>query len=779
MTHYLHLVKEYNKVHKKENKMTLVSIIISVFLVTTVFGMAEMEIKTQKASMINQYGNWHVMMKDITNEQAELISSRPEIACSGWIFTISKSGSYTLKGKPIYPNAVDKEMAKQFGIKVQEGNYPTKPNEMLINISAKERLKLTIGDSIIINTPDKKIITLEISGFCNDVSTLLKYDGYGCILTPEAMKVNFPENSFAKRFYIQFKPHKNMQKTIDDISNELSIKKDKIHENKYLMAVLGQTKDSYVVQLYTTAGFLFLLILIAAILMISSSFNTTVMKRIRFFGLLRCIGASKEQVKRYVLYEGLRFSFKAIPIGLLSGTVTVWILSAFLRNVNPTYFSEMPVFNVSLISLISGAGVGLLSVILASFSPSKKASRVSPLSAINGEINESNNGIYKKPVNIKNNKIDIALGMYHAYTRKKNLFLMVGSFSISIVLFLCFSVGIDFTDQAIKPARPWTPDLSIVSKDNTQSISNEVINKVAANPDVKRAYGRAFSYNIPVTVDESKGKIDLVSYEKNQFKWSTGQLVDGDIKTVSEGIGNVLLVYSKDLPWKVGDKIKISTTSYGTNTVNVAGILATSPFDKQKGTETVICNEDTFKRIIGNDHYTIIDIQLNKNANEENVKAIQNLAKGYVFSDQRSSNAEVKAVRFSFSVFIYGFLVCIASITVFNIINSMNMSISAKMKEYGCMRAIGMSTEQLKRMITAEAATYTICGCIVGCIIGLPLHRFIFMQAINTKWGLPWAIPIHELIVIIFLVIIATYISIIGPINKIRKLDIVTNIAEY
>ncbi|MBU5483904.1 FtsX-like permease family protein [Clostridium sp. MSJ-11] len=778
MTHYLDLVKEYNKVHKKENKMTLVSIIIAVFLVTTIFGMAEMEIKTQKISMINQYGNWHVMFKDITNEQAKLISARPETAYGGWIFIIDESGGYTLKGKTMYLNGVDKEMAKQMDVQVQEGSYPTEPNEMLINISAKDRLKLAIGDEITIDTPDKKVITFKISGFCNDSSILLKNDGYGSILTPEGLMNNFPESSYPNRFYLQFKPHKNMQNTIVDISNKLSIEKDKIQQNKYLMAALGQSNDSYIAQLYVIAFILFILILIAAILMISSSFNTIVMKRIRFFGLLRCIGASKSQVKRYVLYEGLRFSFKAIPIGLLSGTVTVWILSAFLRNVNPAYFSEMPVFNVSLISLISGTSVGFLSVILASFSPSKKASRVSPLSAINGEINQSNNQIYKKPVNIKNKKVDIAIGMYHAYIRKKNLFLMVGSFSISIVLFLCFSVGIDFMNQAIKPGKPWSPDLSIISKDNTQSIPNEMLNKAMSIPGVKRAYGRAFSYNIPVTVNQSKGMINLVSYEKNQFKWAEDQLVDGDIKTVEEGSGNVLVAYSQDLPWKVGDKIKIST-SHGTSTVNIAGILATSPFDRQNGEQTVICNEDTFKKIIGKPGYTIIDIQINKNATKEDITAIQNLAKDYIFSDLRSNNQEVRAARFSFSVFIYGFLVCIASITVFNIINSMNMSISAKMKEYGYMRAIGMSTEQLKRMITAEAATYTICGCIVGCMIGLPLHRLIFMKSITARWGLSWAVPIHELIIIIFLVILATYVSIIGPISKIRKLNIVTNIAEY
>ena len=51
------------------------------------------------------------------------------------------------------------------------------------------------------------------------------------------------------------------------------------------------------------------------------------------------------------------------------------------------------------------------------------------------------------------------------------------------------------------------------------------------------------------------------------------------------------------------------------------------------------------------------------------------------------------------------------------------------------------------------------------------------MQSITTKWGLSWKVPINQLMIIILLVIIATYVSIIGPINKIGKLDIVENIS--
>ncbi len=41
----------------------------------------------------------------------------------------------------------------------------------------------------------------------------------------------------------------------------------------------------------------------------------------------------------------------------------------------------------------------------------------------------------------------------------------------------------------------------------------------------------------------------------------------------------------------------------------------------------------------------------------------------------------------SFALFLYGFLALIALITIFNIINCAAMSVSARMKQYGALRA--------------------------------------------------------------------------------------------
>lgn len=63
-----------------------------------------------------------------------------------------------------------------------------------------------------------------------------------------------------------------------------------------LNSSMGQT-------LFLIAGVLFLLI--AGVLMISGSINSTVAQRIRFFGMMRCIGMSRKQLARFVRLEAL------------------------------------------------------------------------------------------------------------------------------------------------------------------------------------------------------------------------------------------------------------------------------------------------------------------------------------------------------------------------------------------------------------------------------------------------------------------------------------------
>ena len=118
---------------------------------------------------------------------------------------------------------------------------------------------------------------------------------------------------------------------------------------------------------------------------------------------------------------------------------------------------------------------------------------------------------------------------------------------------------------------------------------------------------------------------------------------------------------------------------------------------------------------MGQEKYGLIGVQLGKDATDETVAQIRKLENDDIaVTDQRESNRTNNTTYWASRIVCYGFLAIIAVITLFNIINSISMSVSARTKQYGAMRAVGMDNKQLTRMISAEAFTYAVSGLILG-----------------------------------------------------------------
>ena len=79
MKHYLDLVPISAKVHRKQNRMSIFCIILAVFLITTIFGMADMFIRSQIIQAKIDNGDFHITVQGITDEEAGLIKKRPDV----------------------------------------------------------------------------------------------------------------------------------------------------------------------------------------------------------------------------------------------------------------------------------------------------------------------------------------------------------------------------------------------------------------------------------------------------------------------------------------------------------------------------------------------------------------------------------------------------------------------------------------------------------------------------------------------------------------------------
>ena len=94
----------------------------------------------------------------------------------------------------------------------------------------------------------------------------------------------------------------------------------------------------------------------------------------------------------------------------------------------------------------------------------------------------------------------------------------------------------------------------------------------------------------------------------------------------------------------------------------------------------MVCSEETYTQLTGEQDYALVSVVLEKNISETEVSKIRNLSSDYVFADNRAENSDVNGSYWVFRLAAYGFLAIISFITILNIMNSISMSVSARIK---------------------------------------------------------------------------------------------------
>ncbi len=772
MKSYLNLIPISAKVRKKQNRLTLICIILAVFLVSAVFSMADMGVRAEKVNMINKHGNWHISLREIDESIAEKIFDRSDIAAASWYDAINYKidKDYYINGKKTAICGVDKSYITDIRVSDIEGDFPQNTQEVMLTSNAKDLLGINIGDNIKINTPAGDM-NYTVSGFKYDESSVF-YDAFVTFMNKEGFDtfctVTGGEDSYPE-YYIRFSKRTNVQKTIAEIKEEYGLTDKNIAENTAIMGLEGFSSNSYMFGLYGIAAVLVLLVLSAGVLMISSSMNSNVAQRTHFFGMLRCIGASKKQITRFVRLEAINWCKTAIPIGIAVSVVITWGLCAFLRFGIGGEFANMPLFEISAIGIICGIVIGFVTVLIAAQSPAKRAARISPIAAVSGNSDTANNIRHGARTHL--GKIETSLGIHHAVVSKKNLVLMTLSFAVSIIMFLGFSSMLGFIEHALPSLRSYTPDLSITSMDGDCSIDRGLYNEIYGRQGIKNVYGNMFQLHTHVLSDRTD-EVDLISYDEYMLNWSENNaLLDGDLSKILGDSKYAFTIHNKTSTLRKGDKIRI-----GNEEIEIAGELSTGIW--LDGKATVVCSEETFTRLTGKSDYTTLCIKLTKDATENDVTFLRNLAGEHSLVDYRESNRQSRSTYWLFSILVYGFLAIIAMITVFNIMNNISMSVSAKIKQYGAMRAIGMDARQLTKMITAEAVTYAILGCIIGSVAGIPLNKAFFETMVTSHFGDPWEFPVSAIAIILVLVAVSCIAAVYTPSKRIKSMAITDTINE-
>lgn len=190
MKHYLDLIPISSRVHKKQNRMSIFCIVLAVFLVTAIFGMADMFIRSQILQTQMETGKWHIRIQNISDEDAAIIRVRPDVAAMVSYDVLNYGGSegYTFEETDtIICGTDDAFFTEIFPDMIAEGNFPKK-DETMITENARDMMNLHVGDCITISMPSGVNQQLTISGFIENTANLMSSDQYGIFVTMEKFR---------------------------------------------------------------------------------------------------------------------------------------------------------------------------------------------------------------------------------------------------------------------------------------------------------------------------------------------------------------------------------------------------------------------------------------------------------------------------------------------------------------------------------------------------------------------------------------------------------------
>lgn len=794
MKSYLSLIPISARTRRKQNRLILLCIIFAVFLVTTVFSCAEMLTEGQTEGMIRHHGSHHIVISGLSEAQAREIADREDVSAAAWCNALGEDvyEGYTINDTRVILYGAEENYIDDIRAYEKEGVFPQNDGEIMLNTGARERLGVQGGDSVTIHVPTGDF-SFTVSGFCadewekydnkfEDVSAYISVDAFQRICAAngtgddsDTSVVKSGETNgtvFDKdvktAYYIRFADGADIKSALSDLKAQYGLADGDIEENIITMGVSGASNNLSVQSFYLLAAIVFVLILTAGVLMISSCLNSTVAQRTKFFGMMRCIGASREQVMRFVRLEALNWCKTAIPVGLVVSEAFTFALSMILQYKVGGEFEDFR-YRFSVSGIVSGVLVGVISVLLAAHSPAKRAASVSPVAAVSG--NAETGKAVAHAANTRIFKVEHGLGVHHAVAAKKNLILMSLSFAFTVTLFLTFSAALDLFNRFMPSENDLSPDISIATADGANSLDRGMKEEMSALPGVETAFGCAACYDMPAEINGASGSVDLISYDDWMFQWSERSVASGELEQVSGDTDYVMTIFNRDSRLNTGDMVKIGDTTLTIACVCSEGI----------GTESrpaIVCTEETFVRLTGEADYQMLGIDLAKDAPAETAETIQAMAGENDFIDRREDEQTINSSFWVFRIAAYGFLTIIALITVFNIMNQISMSVSAKMKQYGAMRAVGMSVEQMTRMIAAEAVTYAVCGLALGYIAGLYLHRLFMVKIVFAHFGGAWKVPFEPLTVITIIVALSCVAAVRTPARRIREMAITETINE-
>ena len=429
------------KVNRRKTITLLLAVLLSSFLVFTIFTVGDSYFRLQKIQNIRMSGaEFDAIMYGVTDEQRQMCENNPDIVLTG---TVGVCGWVEKTDQDSTPNVgliwADDGYWTQMMEPVREkleGRYPTALDEIMVTQSALKECgyeDLDVGDTLAMSYGTNEGIftgTFRISGI---------WDGYGPKKQFYVSKEFYDQSGWklseaaSGRYFMDFK-QKIMTKTEQNAFIEsMNLGKQ---QNLFFMEDLGAS-----VQILAGLIGLITVTCLCAYLLIYNIMYLSVAGKVRYYGLLQMVGMKEKQIKRMMKEQMLLIGSAGTVLGCLSGgVVSFFLIPVVVKSlgIKSGYVgADMVRFHPAvLLATILLVGV---TIFLASRKPAKMAADISPIEALGYCPTH-------KTVKVRRagkGKVIARLSMEQFTKDKKRTAVVLLSLAVSLSVYLCIVTMLD------------------------------------------------------------------------------------------------------------------------------------------------------------------------------------------------------------------------------------------------------------------------------------------------------------------------------------------------
>ena len=802
--------------YKSKNILIGIAIILTTLLLFVIPSIGKDMVEVNFAVINKIYPTWHALYRNVDESTVMKLAAHHDVKTYG---LRSDAGYMNLEDATVSMMYMDRTGMELYKVKLKEGQLPQKENDIVVSKGILEALGQNgkIGDTITVPYQILKDDGLDytkekdfrICGFLADNESSKEQKQYTSLVSEAFLKAEIPVEQVKYRFLLQVNGQKgnttaDYTETIQNIARQFGISEDDMNINKEYLAA------NYVdpATIPVIVGIM-LIVVLAGIITIYSVYYVSMNQRVREFGKLKAIGATKRQLRQIVLREGMGVALFAIPIGLLIGTVSVKVvLLQFVEHAKDSNVLITEAYKVVAkgevqlyywwIYLLAIA-VTLCTVYLSLMKPMRMAAKVSEIEAMRYQGGSKRQKSSRKGYQFLN--IGRLTKRNLAENKKKSTITIVsmavtGIFVMMVATVLSCANPMESAKSSIVGQYEISPIVESGNKEHPEYEWAEVQKNNPLNEGLKQQIEELdgvervdvfTALKVSGGPFEEKIGTEFINGVPEEYAEELKKgITEGNVTYEELKSGDKVILDRALLHWypdiKVGDKLKLNIHD-GDNTfqkeIEVAAI-------GEYGTgltnyNCLIMAKEGAEKLTINNSSSYFQVIADKDYDEALEASLQAIVDGSGRLQMRTWKNEYdtweNAIQMTRGA-CYAFIIILAAISIMNLINTMINSVHVRKKELGMMQAIGMSDRQLMKMLQLEGIFYTVGTLIisigVGSLAGYPL--FLYAKRTGMFDISTYHYPVTAAIIIILTLFVIQMLLAIFIAKSVRKDSLIERI---